>query len=165
MAAEFISFALKSSGENVQELWNFALRTYAQPGVESACLALQEAGCDVCLLLAGAWLERRATPCTHERLQVLREQAQHWQREVIAPLRRTRQQWRAEAAGDAQLTSLRERLKALELEAERVLLQRLEALAENWPNDTAEAADWLGPLAGPARDSAALQVLRGAAAR
>lgn len=39
------------------DLWNFALHLYARPGVEAACLALQDEGADVCLLLCGAWLE------------------------------------------------------------------------------------------------------------
>ena len=47
------------------DLWDFAQRLYARPGVESACLHLQEAGADVCLLLCGAWLERHGIACTH----------------------------------------------------------------------------------------------------
>ncbi|MCK1787400.1 TIGR02444 family protein, partial [Pseudomonas sp. TNT11] len=37
------------------DLWSFALSTYARPGVEAACLRLQEQGADVCLLLCGAF--------------------------------------------------------------------------------------------------------------
>jgi uncharacterized protein (TIGR02444 family) len=144
----------------VQDLWNFAVRLYALAGVEDACLQLQEAGDDVCLLLAGAWLQRRGTPCRDERVQALRELAAPWQREVVAPLRQTRRAWRGMAGQDPVLATLREQLKRLELEAERLLLQRIEALAGNWPSEASED-DWLSRLG--SGDSAALQVLRGAA--
>ncbi|MGY2437311.1 hypothetical protein ACW4FQ_29650, partial [Escherichia coli] len=60
---------------------------------------------------------------------------------------------------DAGLAALREQVKKLELQAERVLLDRLQALTENWPTETG-GDDWLTRLA--AGNSAALQVLRGA---
>ena len=41
------------------DLWDFAQRLYARPGVESACLHLQEVGADVCLLLTAGWLGGR----------------------------------------------------------------------------------------------------------
>lgn len=143
----------------MQDLWNFALELYARAGVEQACLELQETGSDVCLLLTGAWLQRRGVRCLDERLRALQEVAGPWQREVIAPLRQTRRDWRAAAEQDAERAALREQIKKLELQAERVLLGRLQALAEGWPSEAGEG-DWLVPLAGG--DSAALQVLRGA---
>lgn len=145
----------------MQDLWNFAVQLYARPGVESACLQLQDAGCDVCLLLTGAWLEQRGVPCRDDYLHALRHLAQPWQQNVVMPLRQTRQQWRAAAGQDAELAPLREQLKRLELEAERLLLKRLEALTRDWPSENA-GSDWLQPLAG--NDSAALHVLRGAIA-
>ena len=143
----------------MQDLWNFAVQLYARPGVESACLQLQDSGCDVCLVLTGAWLEHRGTPCRDDYLQALRDLAQPWQQNVVMPLRQARQQWRTAASQDAELATLREQLKQLELEAERLLLKRLEALTKDWPNESA-GSDWLRHLAG--NDSAALQVLRGA---
>ena len=143
----------------MQDLWNFALELYAKPGVEKACLALQDSGSDVCLLLTGAWLQRRGVRCLNERLIALRNVAAPWQREVLAPLRQTRSDWRASAAQDAELASLRKEVKRLELEAERVLLERLQSLTENWPDEEGENA-WLTALTDD--NSAALQVLRGA---
>lgn len=145
----------------MQDLWNFALELYARAGVEKACLELQEAGNDVCLLLAGAWLQQRGVRCLNERLQALQALASPWQREVIAPLRQVRQDWRTNASQDAELAALREQVKKLELQAERVLLDRLQALAENWPTE-ASGDDWLARLAGG--NSAALHVLHGAVA-
>lgn len=143
----------------MQDLWNFAVQLYARPGVESACLELQDSGCDVCLLLAGAWLEQRGIPCRDDYLQALRDLAQPWQQNVVMPLRQARRQWRTVASQDVELTTLREQLKQLELEAERLLLKRLEALTKDWPSESA-GSDWLRHLAG--NDNAALQVLRGA---
>ena len=149
------------------DLWSFALSTYARPGVEAACLHLQEQGADVCLLLCGAWLERRGVMLTAERIQALKQIARPWQIEVIEPLRQVRRQWRAMAQLDKPLASLRERVKALELDAERQLLTRLEALAQIWLADEAVGQpQWLERLA--AEDAAnldhdALQQLRGVA--
>ena len=145
------------------DLWSFALSIYARPGVEAACLRLQEQSADVCLLLCGAWLEQRGVAYTPERVQALQQLARPWRVQVVEPLRQVRGQWRAMAQQDAQLASLRERVKALELEAERELLTRLEALAQVWPiNEQEGQHEWLGGLATEAAnlDHDALQQLR-----
>ena len=144
------------------DLWNFAIGLYARPGVEAACLQLQTHGADVCLLLCGAWLDRRGVTPDAGRVEQLRELAGPWQRDVVQPLRALRQQWRAEAAHDAELAKLRERVKALELDAERRQLERLERICEGWPNgDEAPSESWLVRLAPTAtRHHDALQVLR-----
>ncbi|MBV4453357.1 MULTISPECIES: TIGR02444 family protein [Pseudomonas] len=137
------------------DLWSFSLSTYARPGVEAACLRLQEQGADVCLLLCGAWLEQRAVAATAERIQALKQIAGPWQTQVIEPLRQVRRQWRETAQHDKNLAGLRERVKALELDAERQLLTRLEALAQLWPTDDAITQQpWLEGLA--AEDAANL---------
>ncbi|RJG12971.1 TIGR02444 family protein [Pseudomonas cavernicola] len=150
------------------DLWSFTIRVYARPGVEQACLQLQQAGADVCLLLCGAWLGQREASCTVERLQQLTALAQPWQSTVIMPLRQLRQSWRATATMDSALAKLREQVKGLELEAEQQLLLRLEAAAQAWP--TGEAKDlpaWLNGLAAQAAEQGrdALQVLRVAASQ
>jgi uncharacterized protein (TIGR02444 family) len=145
------------------DLWSFALSTYARPGVEAACLRLQEQGADVCLLLCGAWLEQRGVALEPERMRTLQQLARPWQAQVIEPLRQLRVQWRAKAQQDEQLATLRERVKALELDAERQLLTRLEALTQAWPKVEMTQPRWLEGLA--AEDAAnldhdALQQLR-----
>ena len=149
------------------DLWSFALSTYARPGIEAACLRLQAQGADVCLLLCGAWLEQRGVALTAERLQALKQLAGPWQAQVVEPLRQVRMQWRSMAQQDELLAGLRERVKALELDAERVLLTRLQALAHTWPSaEVMSQQRWLERLA--AEDAAnldhdALQQLRVAA--
>ena len=147
------------------DLWSFALSTYARAGAEDACLRLQEQGADVCLLLCGLWLEQRGVALEPGRVQALRTIAQPWQADVVQPLRRVRKQWRCMAQQDVELGALREQVKALELEAERQLLLRLEALAQSWPTgDQATDQVWLEALATEAAnlDHDALHQLRAA---
>ncbi|MDR0278194.1 MAG: TIGR02444 family protein [Paucimonas sp.] len=147
------------------ELWNHALALYRRPGVEAACLALQELGADVCLLLSGTWLQARRVAPDATRAASLQAIAGPWQQQVVVPLRVLRQRWREAAQGDAQLASLREQVKGLELEAERTLLARLQACAGSWPADSNDPpGDWLQWLVPEqARDHDALRELRVAA--
>ncbi|MGY2292404.1 TIGR02444 family protein [Pseudomonas sp. SDO528_S397] len=148
------------------DLWSFALSIYARPGVESTCLRLQEHGADVCLLLCGLWLEQRGVAPEPARFEALRQLARPWQHAVVEPLRKVRTQWRDMAQQDVELGALRERVKALELEAERQLLSRLQQLAQTWPTDDATApGTWLEGLASEAAnlDRDALHQLRVAA--
>lgn len=144
------------------DLWDFAVGLYARPGVETACLELQESGADVCLMLCGAWLEQRHVEINEERVDCLQRLARPWQADVVQPLRDLRQKWRAEALKDPHLAALRERLKALELDAERLQLQRLQDACAGWPSGTeAPPESWLTRLAPTAsRDHDALRVLR-----
>lgn len=148
------------------DLWTYARQCYACPGVEAACLSLQAAGADVCLLLCGAWLEKRGVACSRERLAALQAVSEPWQRQVVQPLREIRQNWREAAQLDAAQMRLREQVKALELEAEHELLRRLEVLAETWPQ-LAQPTAWLEALAASAGEQHhdALHVLRAVANR
>jgi uncharacterized protein (TIGR02444 family) len=145
------------------DLWSFSLTLYARPGVEQACLQLQSAGVSVCLLLCAAWLGQRGIACDEQRLQQLRGVAQAWDADVVQPLRALRVHWKYAATGDAELHSLREKVKSLELEAERILILRLERSAEGWPQGAGtDLAIWLeGVTAGAAHlDRDALHQLR-----
>ncbi|SDB38116.1 TIGR02444 family protein [Pseudomonas sp. NFACC13-1] len=129
------------------DLWSFSLDLYAKPGVEPACLTLQGAGVNVCLLLCGLWLERRGVACNEQRLRQLRQLTEPWEAEVVRPLRTLRSQWKAGARQDTALESLREQVKRLELEAERRLLERLQAVAEDWPEEQRnDSALWVQGL-------------------
>ncbi|NKQ13066.1 TIGR02444 family protein [Pseudomonas sp. SST3] len=147
------------------DLWSFALACYAQPGVEVACLELQAAGADVCLLLAGAWLECRRIACDGARLEQLKAVSDDWRTQVVAPLRGLRQSWREQANRDSDLASLRGRIKQLELEAEQIQLLRLQSVAEHWPASRG-SADWLDQLCADLSDEPqiSLNTLRYAAA-
>ncbi|QBF24242.1 TIGR02444 family protein [Pseudomonas tructae] len=129
------------------DLWNFALKLYARPGVEAACLQWQDLGGDVCLLLCGMWLSARGVAPNRQRVRQLTALANAWQAEVVEPLRRLRQSWRDNAARDAQLAGLREQVKGLELAAERILLERLEQACQGWAATPEAELDWISWLA------------------
>ena len=147
------------------DLWNYCLNLYARPGVEPACLRLQDQGLDVCLLLCAAWLQQRDMACTEARMAQLKDCAEPWQREVVQPLRQLRTQWREAAAHDESLAVMRAQIKAMELEAERTLLRRLEEATQQWiPAQSQDNCDWLEKMAAGIDhpDRGALQVLRAA---
>ena len=145
------------------DLWSFTLDFYARPGVEQACLALQAHGGNVCALLCGVWLDQFDVPFTAGRAEEIRQLAAPWHDQVVGPLRDLRTQWKNAALTDTELGALRERLKVLELDAERELLVRLHRLTQGWPERGAQRTGaWLEALAGEAADAApdALQTLR-----
>jgi uncharacterized protein (TIGR02444 family) len=127
---------------------------------------VQALGGDVCLLLCATWLQARGVAPDPARAQALRALAEPWQQEVVMPLRGLRQAWRTPAQHDPHLAALRDQVKGLELQAERTLLERLQACAQQWPADAlANAQDWLAWLApDQARGHDALEQLRVAAA-
>lgn len=150
------------------DLWTFAVHLYKRAQVAESCLLLQDHGANVCLLLCAAWLEQRSVACTPERLTALGAIATQWSAEVVVPLRGLRQQWRDPAQHDARLAQLREAVKALELQAERILLERLQEAGAHWPA-SAQALPWLEAVLPGLMDPAvtdicnALQLLRAAA--
>lgn len=110
-------------------LWDQALALYARPGVEAACLALQDqAGVDVCELLWACWLERHGlTPDDDAPTHLAPIRA--WQAEMTRPLRDRRRALKELALTDPTLAELRQALQRAELLAERETLRRLADLA------------------------------------
>ncbi len=109
--------------------WCFSLAVYRQEGVAAHCLELQRRlGLDVNVLLlmlwaAGLW---GVAPDAAQIAQA--DQTIHaWRDEVVRPLRqlRTRLKSGPSPAPDQQTNALRERVKQLELDAERVEQDRL----------------------------------------
>lgn len=71
--------------------WRFSLRTWRAPGVQQACLALQErCGADVNLLLFCGWTGQQGRALDPDSLRLAISQVGAWQSEVIAPLRLAR---------------------------------------------------------------------------
>ncbi len=129
-------------------LWDWALAAYARPGVAPVCLALQD-GHDqnIPLLLAAAWAAEQGRTLDLDRAVAV---TRAWEADVVAPLRSARRALKLShpPVRDSGREALRETVKAVELEAERLLLAALESLA--WPGDvapveaalTAAAARW-----------------------
>ncbi|CAM3300751.1 TIGR02444 family protein [Pseudomonas floridensis] len=148
------------------DLWSFTLDFYARPGVEQACLALQTNGANVCMVLCGVWLGGRGVKRTAQRLSEIGKLATPWHDEVIRPLRQLRTQWRAAAQNDPALSGVRTKVKALELEAEQTLLNRLDVLTGHWPATQIRTIEaWLSGVVDSTdkKNRDALQVLRIAA--
>ncbi|UYG03593.1 TIGR02444 family protein [Halomonas sp. LR3S48] len=117
------------AGLATDPLWDFALDFYARPGVEAACLLLQdEAGVDVCELLWRCWLHRHGLALAQEPAGLAAIRC--WQEEVTRPLRTLRRHLKAQAAHSAGVAEVRQQIQQAELAAERVTLERLQRLAE-----------------------------------
>ncbi|MGO3668276.1 MAG: TIGR02444 family protein [Vreelandella alkaliphila] len=116
-------------------LWDFALTFYAQPGVEQACLVLQDrAGVDVCELLVHSWLYHYGLQVTPGALSMERKVRECWQQSVTAVLRQLRRDLKPQAAESEGIAQLRKTLQQAELQAERENLQRW----QHWILQTSE---------------------------
>ena len=129
-------------------LWDFVNWAYAEPGVEKACLALQNRlGVDINMVLFCAWLAYRGTGTSHlgtflgAALKVSRE----WQRNLVAPLRGCREALRdaveaSSLAGHdrAAAMELRERIKQCELDMEQLQTLTLYSIASEGVDEGSE---------------------------
>lgn len=107
----------------------FAETLYARPGVEAACLDLQDRrGFDVTLLLHACWLGTRSIALSPGQAAALVSATVPWRFEVVRPLRRLRRRLKHGLAGMPRVQSdrVREQVKAAELAAERAMLAVLE---------------------------------------
>lgn len=112
--------------------WRFSLDFYRRPGVAEACLALQDGdGVDVNLLLFLLWLATAKRRVSAGTVAAVAARAERWREDVVRPLRALRRRLKdgsdLVAAGAAE--ALRTRIKAVELEAERLQQEALYALA------------------------------------
>ncbi|MDN7132193.1 TIGR02444 family protein [Halomonas sp. MC140] len=106
-------------------LWDFALAFYAKPGVEAACLTLQdEAGIDVCEVLFHCWLYSCGLETMSTAVSTVREERRQWQGQVTGVLRTLRRDLTSSAASNDAVAALRTTIKQAELMAERENLQR-----------------------------------------
>jgi uncharacterized protein (TIGR02444 family) len=126
------------------KLWDWALAAYARPGVEAACLTLQdEYGQCVSLLLWAAWATAEGHGLDEPTLAEAAGLARAWESRVIRPLRAARRALRApaERVDASAQAALRERINADELAAERLLLESLEVIPlGDGPSATLRAA-------------------------
>jgi len=122
--------------------WRFSLRLYALPEVAPACLTLQdEAKVDVNLLLFLLFLADSGRAVTRDDVARLDASIAPWRSEVVEPLRAVRRQLKI-GVGDispAASESLRNMVKKVELEAERLEQGRLENQAEKLGKPAARA--------------------------
>jgi uncharacterized protein (TIGR02444 family) len=109
-------------------LWRFSLHFYRQAGVADACIALQdECGVDVNLLLFLLWLAGGKRQLSAAHVKDLDNAVGTWRGLTIIPIRNIRRMLKGAASPvDAnKQEALRTKIKAIELEAERLQQEAL----------------------------------------
>jgi uncharacterized protein (TIGR02444 family) len=112
--------------------WRFSLGFYRQPGVADACIALQdENGVDVNVLMFFLWFAMQQKEIMPDHARALWEQAALWRDHVVAPLRSVRRKLKEGVPLVERDTAefFRTRIKAVELESERLEQEALFAMA------------------------------------
>lgn len=144
-------------------LWAWCLEVYALPGVAEACLHLQQKhGANVPLVLWSAWLGARGLALDRATADAAATTVAAWHGEVVEPIRavRTRLKSGPPPAPGGPAEALRERVKAIELEAERIEIDLLETLppgpAMTAAPDRAVVAANLAVALAPGTDGAAV---------
>ena len=116
------------------DFWDYSVQHYSKPGVASCCLALQDRyGLDVNLVLFCIWHGNNFGEFSQTQFDQLLNFSADWSANVVTPVRQARR-WlkqRSGSLGIAQtaIEKYREKVKRLELEAERLQQKRLQALA------------------------------------
>jgi uncharacterized protein (TIGR02444 family) len=112
--------------------WRFSLQFYRLPKVADACIALQEeAGVDVNLLLFLLWHARQRRRLTAAQVAAVEEKIAPWRDVTVIPLRSVRRVLKSPPAliEAATAEAFRNRIKVVELEAERLQQEAMFALA------------------------------------
>ena len=122
--------------------WRFSLRVYRAPGVQQACLALQDdCGADVNIVLLCGFAGHEGRSLDKRRLRQAIARVGAWQSGVIAPVRTARRAIKRDPPPDAQAAqALRKQILALELELEYIEQSMLTNLAAQWPRSVRRGA-------------------------
>jgi uncharacterized protein (TIGR02444 family) len=116
--------------------WRFSLRFYRERAVADACIALQEeAGVDVNLLLFLLWQATRKRELSAAEVDALERRIGPWREATVIPLRSVRRALKSPPAlvEGATAELFRTKIKAAELEAERLQQEAMHALARATP--------------------------------
>jgi uncharacterized protein (TIGR02444 family) len=114
--------------------WRFSIKFYGMPGVAAACIELQDqAKVDVNVLFFLLWNATEGRALNADEVAKVAGMIGPWREMAVVPIRNVR---RALKAPPAVMTpeaaeSLRTRVKAVELEAERLQQEALYGLAES----------------------------------
>jgi uncharacterized protein (TIGR02444 family) len=117
--------------------WRYSLKTYRLPGVEAACLALQDrCATDTNLLLYCCWIAATGRTLDNRTLRRAMACVARWQADVIRPLRQARRALKAapRALPQGWADDLRKRIGAVELDMEYLEQCALFALARTLPS-------------------------------
>jgi uncharacterized protein (TIGR02444 family) len=116
--------------------WRFSLKYYGQAGVSDACIALQDGcGVDVNLLLFLFWLASERQALSADEVKKLDATIKSWRELTIIPIRDTRRKLKGAKTfvDPAKQEALRDKVKAVELEAEKLQQEALYAFTQSGP--------------------------------
>jgi uncharacterized protein (TIGR02444 family) len=116
--------------------WRFSLKFYGQAGVSDACIALQDGcGIDVNLLLFLFWLASERQLLSADEVKKLDATIKSWRELTIIPIRDTRRKLKGAKTfvDPAKQEALRDKVKAVELEAEKLQQEALYAFTQSGP--------------------------------
>jgi len=116
--------------------WRFSLHFYRQAGVSDACIALQDdCGVDVNLLLFLFWLADDGRALAADEVKKLDDKVRSWRELTIIPIRDTRRKLKGAATlvDPALQEAFRNKVKAIELDAEQLQQRALYAFTQSGP--------------------------------
>lgn len=124
--------------------WTFSLGYYRGAGVSEACLELQDnCGVDVNVVLLLLWMASQGRRLPADEIEGIADQVRPWQVDVIGPIRALRRRLKTDPPlVEKRLAELfRTRVKAVELEAERLQQEAMYALAAGLRSEPANSAE------------------------
>jgi uncharacterized protein (TIGR02444 family) len=113
--------------------WRFSVKFYAVPGVAQACIDLQDqAKVDVNVLFFLLWNATQGRALNAAEVEEIERAIGPWREMTVVPIRNVRRALKAPppVMPAAEAESLRSRIKAVELEAERLQQEALFGLAQ-----------------------------------
>jgi len=116
--------------------WRFSLHFYRQANVSDACIALQDdCGVDVNLLLFLFWLAAGGWQLSVADVERLDDAVRGWRELAIVPIRDVRRKLKGAATlvASQKQEAFRTKIKAIELEAERLQQEALYGLTRSGP--------------------------------
>ena len=133
-----------ASTPRANPFWTFSLGYYRGAGVSEACLELQDnCGVDVNVVLFLLWQATQKRQFAAVQVKALTEKVGPWQIDVIGPIRGLRRMLKSNAPlldkGSAEL--FRTKIKAVELEAERLQQEAMHAMAAGIVSEAAPSSE------------------------
>jgi uncharacterized protein (TIGR02444 family) len=114
--------------------WRFSVKFYAVPGVAEACIDLQdEAGVDVNILFFLLWNATQLRTLSNAEVAKLERDIGAWRGMTVVPLRNVRRALKTPppVMAPQEAEGFRTRIKAAELEAERLQQEAMYGLAQS----------------------------------
>jgi len=124
--------------------WRFSLKFYRQPSVSEACIALQdEFGVDVNLLLFLLWLASDDRQLSVDEVRMLDDNVRDWRNLTIVPIRDVRRKLKGAATlvDPGAQEAFRNKVKTVELEAERLQQEAMCTMAAGMTSEAAPSVE------------------------